>query len=133
MPRRRHRSSLLGLVAVLAAAAVPALASTPAGAAPGGVLDPTFGVGGQASIAVPNVATVPRAVVTAVDGSVVVTGNAGDDVLLAHLDAAGRPIGAFDGASIVTTDVPGIGIGLAVAVARDGRFVVAGSSDANPG
>jgi uncharacterized delta-60 repeat protein len=133
MKARRHRSSLLGLVAVLAAAAVPTLVTSPAGAAPGGVLDPTFGIGGRAGVSVPGVVTVPRAVVTAVDGSVLVTGHAGDDVLLAHLDAAGRPIGAFDGASIVTTDVPGAGSGLAVAVARDGRVVVAGSSDTDPG
>ena len=91
---------------------------------PNGSLDPTFGVGGKVTTAVPGIAQ-GGALVLQPDAKLVVTGGFGDFILVRYL-----PNGSLDDSfgvgGTVTSDFGGFERAIALVLQPDGKLVVAG-------
>lgn len=100
-------------------------------------LDPTFGVGGKATIKDPLTDRAfgggPSGMAVQPDGKVVMVGGSFGDFIMARFKADGTPDEDFGDSGMVTTPIPGadaLGVkeALAVAIQRDGKIVVAGDA-----
>lgn len=83
-----------------------------------GIVTADFGSGGTGN----GVAIQP-------DGKIVVAGANSEDIVLLRLNVNGSPDSDFGVAGKVTTVIPGVQVGNAVALQSDGKIVVAGRSD----
>jgi uncharacterized delta-60 repeat protein len=126
-------------VAVGLLAGAIALAVGSAGATPG-ALDASFGSGGIVTTAIGNQSALAAAVALQPDGRIVAAGSAGDFdrgrrfFALARYRPNGSPDRSFGSHGTVTTAIGSIQDGAgAVALQRDGKIVVAGSSALPPG
>jgi uncharacterized delta-60 repeat protein len=95
---------------------------------PDGSLDTTFGGGGTTKVAFGSLANPLGGAVRQPDGKIVIAGYTqdGEDVALARLDANGSLDAAFGAGGKATVDFGAATFGNAVALAPNGRIVVAG-------
>jgi len=95
---------------------------------PDGSLDTTFGSGGTTSVAFGSLANPLGAAVRQQDGKIVIAGYTqdGEDVAVARLNANGSLDAGFGAAGKKTVDFGAATFGNAVALAPNGRIVVAG-------
>jgi uncharacterized delta-60 repeat protein len=95
---------------------------------PDGSLDTTFGTGGTTTVAFGSLANPLGGAARQPDGKIVIAGYTqdGEDVAVARLDANGSLDPAFGAAGKATVDFGAATFGNAVALAPNGRIVVAG-------
>jgi uncharacterized delta-60 repeat protein len=95
---------------------------------PDGSLDTTFGSGGTTAVAFGSLANPLGGAVCQADGKIVIAGYTqdGEDVAVARLNANGSLDAAFGAGGKVTVDFGAATFGNAVALAPNGRIVVAG-------
>jgi uncharacterized delta-60 repeat protein len=95
---------------------------------PDGSLDTTFGSGGTASVVFGSLANPLGGAARQPDGRIVIAGYTqdGEDVAVARLNANGSLDAGFGGAGKATVDFGAATFGNAVALAPNGRIVVAG-------
>jgi uncharacterized delta-60 repeat protein len=93
----------------------------------GGVLDPTFGQAGKATIDFGGASEEGRGIALQADGKIVVTGTSRGNAVVARLDAKGSLDDSFAGDGKSAIDFGGdFDDGDAVAVQPDGKLVIAG-------
>jgi uncharacterized delta-60 repeat protein len=100
-----------------------------AGYNPNGSLDQTFGTGGRVTTDFANTQDEGNGAVLQPDGRTVLAGRAGEDFALARYNVDGSLDSTFgQGGKVVTDFADTVDRGFAVALQRDGRIVVVGSS-----
>jgi uncharacterized delta-60 repeat protein len=95
---------------------------------PDGSLDATFGTGGTATVAFGSLANPLGGAVRQPDGKIVIAGYTqdGEDVAVARLTTDGSPDATFGTGGKATVEFGAATFGNAVALAPNGRIVVAG-------
>jgi uncharacterized delta-60 repeat protein len=111
---------------------VPGLAGAQDSSLAAGTLDPTFGAGGKVLTDFGGTPDFASAIAVQRDGRIVAAGSSfrdgSADFAVARYNPDGSLDASFGDSGMVVTDFGGFDLGLAVAVQRDGKIVVAGSS-----